>query len=402
MPLLHFMLVGCAQLVGIGTIYFTIAVISPALSRDTGVSLAMVFGLLSSAMLTAGLLGPTLGRQIDRGGARGILIAGSVMGALGLVGLSAAQGVASIGLSLLALQIGSQMALYETIFPALAKVDAAGARRRIATVTLFGGFASTVFWPVTGLLSDWLGWRQALMVLAALELAVCIPIYVVAFAPRRQILEPSSDIRPAEPAAALPPVEPLPRRAALQVGILLAIAIAAMSFVFNAIELTFAALFASLGAAPGTIIAIAAMKGPASVIARAAELIAGERVHPLTKGIAMTAGMALSLVIGAFGAPNPVALWVFAMLLGTTQGLFSIVRGTIPLALFGAGGFGELLGRIGIARQMAIASAPAVTAFVIDHAGADHALGLMAVLSLVALVALAAVARIVARVRAAA
>ncbi|MGL5009660.1 MAG: MFS transporter, partial [Paracoccaceae bacterium] len=167
---------GITQIVGYGTLYYAFGALAQPLTRDVGVTLPFAFGVFSLALFAGGLAAPFAGRAIDRHGARVVMAVGSVGAALALAALSQVQGMWGLVAAVVAVEVVSALVLYDAAFAALAQAaGAAGARRAITLMTLLGGFASTVFWPLTHVLTEALDWRATYLIFAAMHLAICLP-----------------------------------------------------------------------------------------------------------------------------------------------------------------------------------------------------------------------------------
>jgi hypothetical protein len=167
--------------------------------------------------------------------------------------------------------------------------------------------------------------------------------------------------------------------------VLVAAAFATYAFVPSGLSAHLLAIFARSGIDAGTVVWIGAVFGPAQVGARLIEFAFGRNLHPL-----WVARFALSVLLCAFamlallGLSVPVAA-AFALMFGGANGLVTITRGAVPLALFGASGYGRLMGRLAGPFLLVQAAAPLVMAFVVDRASDPAALGLAAAFAAAAL-----------------
>jgi predicted MFS family arabinose efflux permease len=325
------------------------------MAADLGVSRAVVFGAFSASLLIAAVLGPAVGRAIDRRGGRGVLAWSNVVLAVGLVSLAAAPGPLGFVGAWAVLGIGMAMGLYDSAFAALTALYGREARGPITGITLIAGFASTVGWPLTALLNGAVGWREACLVWAAVNLLVVLPLN-----------------RFALPAATLAP-EPH-ASAGGQVGwkpykemILLAFVFAACWFVTGSMAAHLPRLLERAGATPFEAVAASALVGPAQVGARFAEFLLLRRLHPLVS--ARLAAALNPVGVCALALIGPGALSLFVVLYGAGNGLLTIARGTVPLALFGPSGYGERTGLLGAPARAAQALAPLGFGLLLDELG---------------------------------
>jgi MFS family permease len=311
--------------------------------------------------------------------------AGSLLGALGLVGLTYAGNASAYFAVWMVLGVAMAASLYDPAFATLGRIFGARARRPITVLTLAGGFASTVSWPATQALLDALGWRGTYLVYAALLAGVAAPLHWLAL-PRRRA-EP--EMRPAGSAEPAPVVFPAKNRA----FVLLVAAFAAYAFVPSGLSAHLLAIFSRHGIDPGTVVVIGALFGPAQVAARICELALARNVHPLwVVRFALSVLVAGFALLALFGFSLAAAA-AFAILFGAANGLVTIARGTVPLALFGAVGYGRQIGRIAGPSLLMEGVAPLVLAFVAERGSDPLALLLAAGLTLIALACFVALRR---------
>jgi len=344
---------GVTQIIGYGTLYYAYGVVVPRLSADLGISVTMAVGAFSLALLISGLAAPLVGRQIDRRGARMMMAAGSVVAAAALVALAFAQGTLTLGAALIAAEIASTLVLYDAAFAALAQaMGPARARRAITQMTLIGGFASTIFWPATQMLAAQWGWRETYLAFAALHLLVCLPLHLSL--PRAPLDLPAPAPGIAAPAA----FAPLPPAQHSRAMLWLAVGFSVAGLVGSAVAAQWVPALMALGLSEGAAVAAGAVMGPAQVGVRVLDMAFGLRLHPLTTAIISTGLMAAALALLAIAGPGTGAAVAFALLFGLANGLTSITRGTVPLALFGAQGFAARLGTLAGLRMVSGAVAP--------------------------------------------
>jgi MFS family permease len=364
--------IGTTQTLAWGSSYYLPAVLAVPISAGLGVPKSVFFGLFSGSLLLQAALGPAIGKAIDRHGGRGILVLSNLTLAAGLLWLASAQGTIGLAGAWAVLGVGMALGLYDAAFAALTALYGREARGPITGITLIAGFASTVGWPLSALLNDYFGWRGACLGWAALNLFVCLPI--------NRLLVP----RPSMPSysTAPEPVVPPPANG-----------MAVLAFVFGAVGFVSGAMAAHLprllemsGATATAAIAAAALMGPAQVAARLFEFGVLKRLHPLiSTRLALLMHPIGAAVLGAIGAP---AAALFALLHGAGNGLLTISRGTLPLALFGPAGYGLRTGIIAAPARITTAAAPLLFGLLLDVMGTS-ALVVSGGLSLAALASLA-------------
>src|SRR5690606_12484100 len=168
-----------AQLVSWGTIYYAFALFVVPMEAELGWSRTTLNGALSLGLLTAGLCAFSVGSRIDRHGGRWLMSAGSALAVLLLVAWSFVQHVAVFYAIWFGLGVAMALTLYEPVFTVLTRLYPENYRFRITMLTLMGGFASTVFIPLTAWFVEALGWRDALLALAACNLVICLPVHAL-------------------------------------------------------------------------------------------------------------------------------------------------------------------------------------------------------------------------------
>ena len=376
---------GITQIIAWGTIFYSLVLTAPLIMAETGWSLSFIMGGFSLGLLIAGLVAPFVGRSIDRYGGHVVMAAGALVSALGLFGLAHARSPAVYLAVWMVLGAGLGASLYDPAFASLGRIFGAAARRPITFLTLAGGFASTAGWPATHFLIGAVGWRGTYIVYAALMALVCAPLYAFAL-PRSRA---ARDVAVGGPTAA--PATLLPSRG--WAFVLVTAAFTAYAFVPSALSAHLLAIFGRSGIDSATVVMIGALFGPAQVAARLTELAFGRNLHPLLIGrAAVSLLVAAFALLALFGISVPLAA-AFALMFGAANGLVTITRGALPLALFGADGYGRLMGRISGFWLVMQSAAPLVMAFVAERASDATALALAAGFAVAALACFAAIRR---------
>jgi hypothetical protein len=310
---------------------------------------------------------------------------GSLLGALGFVVLVYAERPAVYLAAFMLLGLAIAASLYDAAFATLGRIFGADARPPITALTLAGGLASTASWPATYLLIQSVGWRGTYLVYAALLAFVAAPLHALAL-PRQRATPSSPAGAPAPRAAAVLPSRGWP-------FLMVAAGFAAYAFVPSALSAHLLAIFQRAGLDAATVVAIGTLFGPSQVIARIGELVFARKIHPLAIArLAIGLLLAAFALVALFGVSVPVAA-TFMVMFGMGNGLLTIARGTVPLALFGAVGYGALIGRIAGPCLAMQAVAPLVLALVAERVSDAAALALVATLALLALGCLALLRR---------
>jgi MFS family permease len=349
----------------------------PLIAADHGWSKSFAMGGFSAGLFVGGLVARYVGAMIDRFGGHVVMPFGSLTGAAGLLALVHAEHHLVYIAVWMVLGVAMAASLYDPAFATLGRIFGAAARRPITILTLAGGFASTVSWPATQFLLERSGWRGVYLVYAALLAFVAAPLHAFALPRTRAPPAPPADADVQKPAAILP--------AHGVVFLLVATAFAAYAFVPSALSAHLLAIFERFGLPPATVVAIGMLFGPAQVLARIGELAFARNLHPLwvarfAVGLLVTAFAMLALL--PFSAPIAAT---FAVMFGMANGLITIARGTVPLALFGATGYGRLVGRIAGPFLVMQSVAPLILAYVAERASDALALALVAGFAVIAL-----------------
>jgi predicted MFS family arabinose efflux permease len=370
---------GVTQILSWGALFYPPVLTVPLIATDHGWSRSFAMAGFSVALFVGGLCSRYIGGAIDRLGGHVVMPVGSLLGAIGLVSLVSAPGAASYFVAWVTLGAAMAASLYDPAFATLGRIFGAAARAPITTLTLAGGFASTVSWPATQILLDAIGWRGAYLVYAALLAGLAAPLH--AFALPRQHTGGEIRSTPASQQAAKPAVP-----AHGLAFILVAAGFAAYAFVPSALSAQLLAIFRKFGLDSATVVAIGMLFGPAQVLARLCELSFARRLHPLWIARFAVGLLVVAFILLAVFRFSAVLAAIFAILYGMANGLLTIARGTVPLALFGAAGYGRLMGRIGGPYLVMQSLAPVVLTFVADRVSGAVALAVVAAFAVAALI----------------
>ncbi len=358
-------ILAATQLVSWGTLYYAFTIIARDIERDLGLRPELVFGAFSWSLLVAGLAAAPVGILIDRHGGRLVMAAGSVLCAAGLLLLSRAQGPIGYFAAWTVLGVAMSGTLYDAAFATLNHRFGAGARRAISTLTLFAGFASTVFWPLTLQLTTALGWRDTYLCYAFAHILLCLPLHL--------LLEPASPRKAHGPTRRDDADFSLRQALRHPAFWMLAFAFAANSFIFSALSIHLIPVLQGYGHPVGSVVLMAALIGPMQVVGRLAEMTIARRAHPATIGKVCFAILPAALLALLFFGHRQWAMTVFCVLYGLANGVLTIVRGTVPQVLFGARNYGAISGALAGPSLLAKAAGPlAVAAFI--HHGSSPAL----------------------------
>ncbi len=350
------------------------------IAADTGWPRAWVVGALSLGLLVSGLVSPRVGRFIHHWGGRPILTASALLLACGLLTLAVAPRLPVFVAGWIILGLAMGTGLYDPAFSTLGRLYGDQARSAITQVTLFGGFASTVCWPLSAFLVDHVGWRGACLTYAAIHIAITLPLYFFGL-PR--------ETGPAQQPAAREKTRPVghvrpDQRIAFY---LLAAGFTLASVIMTLIAVHLLALLQARGLALAAAVGLGALVGPSQVGARILEMLVGRRAHPVWSLLACAVLVTVGLSMLA-GAPGIVAAGI--VLCGAGNGLRSIARGTVPLALFGKEGYAILMGRLAMPTLVAQAAAPSIGIWLLSGFGATVTLVVLLAASVVNILLVAA------------
>lgn len=345
---------GLGQMLSWGSAFYLPAILAGAMGESLGIPPSRIFAAFSLALLMMALTGPVAGRLIDRWGGRPLLMATNLWFALGLVLLSQVQTQGQLFAVWLLLGLAMGAGLYEAAFATSVRLYGKAARGSIVGITLFGGFASTLSWPLTTwLLQSW-GWREACLVWAAVQLLVLLPLH--ASLPRAPARASADAVIPPVGLAAAPTTPAAPLRGQWLSLVLLALTFAAIWFIGTSMMSHLPRLLMVSGATATAAVAAAALVGPAQVASRIADYAFLRRAHPLWSArIAVMAYPLAALALAVFGASGS---WAYALAFGLGNGIMTVVIGTLPLAMFGAQGYGQRQGLLMVPARMTQASAP--------------------------------------------
>jgi len=358
---------GTAQTLAWASSYYLPAMLAAPMARDLDVATPTVFAVFSMALIVSALVGPLAGRLIDHHGGRPVLLGTNVLFAAGLATLGGAQGPASLVAAWLLLGLAMGAGLYEAAFAALVRLYGTGSRNAITGITLLAGFASTVGWPLSAWMEVEVGWRGACFVWATLHLVLGLPLN--AMLPRSTAKAPQATeaavAAPAAAAVASPAARPPPPR---YTAALLSLVFTLVWFVSTGMAAHLPTLMQAAGGTLALAVAVGALVGPAQVAGRLFEFGLLRRVSPLTVARAATLGHPIgALLLWFVGAPAAAA---FAILHGLGNGILTIAKGTLPLALFGAGGYGARQGWIALPGRALQGLAPWLFGMALERWGA--------------------------------
>ncbi|WP_284336587.1 MFS transporter [Comamonas sp. NoAH] len=367
-------IIGIAQTIAWASTYYLPAVLAEPIARDFGLRSSDLFGLFSLALIVAALAGPLAGRLIDRFGGKPVLAGTSILFALCLVLMSNATVVWHLVLAWLGIGVGIASGLYEAAFATVVRLYGQQARSSITGITLIAGFASTIGWPLTSYMEATYDWRVACLIWAAMNAVVCLPLY---------------GCLPKEPRVEAPlktkkPTEHKARSRDARVW-LLSFMFAATGFSSVAMAAHLPGLLQAAGISAASAIFVGMLIGPSQVGARLLEFTLLKKLKPLFSAkLAVSMHPIGALLLLLFGAPLAV---IFGVLHGAGNGMLTIVKGALPLDIFGSHGYGQRQGILMAPARISQALAPWLFGLVVTNWGAS-ALFLTAILGVLSLLSL--------------
>lgn len=364
---------GTTQTLAWASSYYLPAILADPIARDIGISSNWIFAAFSGALIISGFLGPRVGRTIDAIGGRKILSASNLVIAAGLVLLGLSYSVPVLALAWVVLGVGMSIGLYDTAFGTLGRIYGSSARRAITGITLLAGFASTIGWPLTACGLETIGWRQTCFAWASAHILIGLPLnfFMLPSVQRSDATLANGQTQPHIPID--------------RTMVLLAIAFACAWAVTGAMAAHLPRILEATGATTVQAIAAGALIGPAQVAARIVEAGLLSRFHPLMSTRLACVTHPLGVVtLYAFGGG---AASAFAVFHGAGNGILTIARGTLPLAMFGPENYAYRLGVLGAPSRISQALSPLAFGFLVDGMG-GRVLLVSSALSLIALGAL--------------
>ena len=359
---------GVTQIIGYGTLYYSFSILAPGIAAEFEIGVEWIYGFMSLALLAGGIIAPSSGALADKHGAARVLSFGSVAAAIALAicGLADNEWLFLGGVILI--ELASAFVLYATAFSLLGQATGSKAQRSITYLTLIAGFASTVFWPLTTALLQAMDWHQIYFVFAGMNLFICLPLHLW--------LTRFARTAAARPVAKIA-IEPVAIADANFIFLLVVVGFSLAGFVSAAILFHVVPMLGTLGLGASGVF-VATLFGPAQVASRLINMVFGQDLPAPMLAVISATMMPMAIVVLAVSAPSVGGAMVFAIMFGLGSGLFSIVSGTLPLALFGKTGYGKRLGWISMGRLCLSAIAPFALSVALSALGPKPSLWMLA------------------------
>lgn len=370
-------LLAFTQIVSWGSLYYAFAIVAPDIQREFGWRTEVVFGAFSWSLLVAGLASTPAGVLIDRFGGRPVMGVGSLVAGAGMIGIGLAHSVAMYFAAWTAVGAGMAMVLYEAAFATINREFLLNARKGISVLTLFGGLASTVFWPLTLKLNSMVGWRDTYLIYGLVHLAMCAPMHALLGAGVGRVRHHAAQTA---------------RNYTLHEAVRdpvfwkLAFAFSANMFIFSALSVHLIPLLQRFGHSAATAVLVSALIGPMQVAGRIGEMTFARHMRPQSVGKLTFAVLPAGLLALLFLGEHQFAVALFCIFYGISNGVLTIVRGTVPQTLFGRENYGAISGALAGPALLAKAAGPlAAAAFVEANPSPAWLLGILFAVSIVSL-----------------
>ncbi|MEK6355296.1 MAG: MFS transporter [Burkholderia cenocepacia] len=344
---------GLTQIIGWGSMFYAYGVLMQPMQDELGLSKPAIVGAYSVALLISGLCSTSAGTIIDRTGGRLLMATGSLLAALMLACLSRVHGVVGLYLAWAGVGVAMSATLYQPAFAVITQAFGSNYRRAITHLTLFGGFASTVFWPLTQALLQHVGWRETWLLYAVANLLVCLPIHAIL--PNR-----STATHEVVAACTEQPTSSLSVVLREPSFYLVTAAVTLNALVFAAMSLHMIPILQAHGISAANAAWVGALVGPMQVLGRVLETTIGKRASTRHVGMAAISLLPLSLILLFASGDWLLVYVVFAALYGISNGIMTIVRGALPAELYGRAAYGAISGAMATPVQFAIAAGPFV------------------------------------------
>lgn len=353
-------ILACTQIISWGSLYYAFSILAPSIQQELGWGPTLVFGAYSWSLLVAGLVATPIGILLDRHGGQMLMGTGSAVCGIGFFVLSISRSPAVYVAAWTILGLAMGLTLYEAAFATINRRFATVGRQAISTLTLFAGFASTIFWPLTQALNTLVGWRDSYLWFGAVQLLVCLPLHLMLGQ------EKSKPANPPHTAGRSHTLAEAVRHPAFWK---LALAFSANIFVFSALSVHLIPLLQGMGHSARVAILISMLIGPMQVAGRILERTIARSTPPQLVGkfcfSALPAALAAILLFGV----HAWAIACFCILYGLSNGVITIVRGTLPQAMFGSENYGAISGAMAGPALLAKASGPIIAAWVLGQDG---------------------------------
>lgn len=344
------------QIMSWGSLYYAFSIVAPAMAASLRLRPELIYGAFSWSLLVAGLAATPAGVVLDRFGGRNVMALGSLVCGAGLVWLSRADNIVSYFGAWTVLGIAMALTLYEAAFATINRKFEHNSRQAISTLTLFAGFASTIFWPLSLWLQNWLGWREMYACFGVAQWLICLPLHLLLGG------DAAAQHAPVRAAQADHTLAEALRHPAFWK---LAMAFSANAFIFSALSVHLIPLLKDFGHTASLAVLMASLIGPMQVAGRICERTLVQHAAPQKVGIFTFSALPAALLALLLFGSQAWAVALFCILYGSSNGILTIVRGTIPQALFGRKNYGAISGAMAGPSLLAKAAGPLAAAAIL-------------------------------------
>lgn len=353
-------MLGVAQICSWGTLYYSFPQLAESMITEFAWSKSEAYGALTVSLLFSAIAVWPLGRAIDKGRGRQVMTAGSLLAGLFFIAGSQLCTLWSFYVVFAGIGFLHAATLYEAAFSVIANhFEAPSAKRHITTLTLWGGFAGTVFIPLIEYLLELHGWRNTMVLLGLANILICATIYSRLPAPLNKSVNNKQGLTKKS-------VKPKNVRWALKQPMFWSL-LFCFSF-FAAAGTTFKfhlyPILIEKGLSGTEVVAIIAVLGPSQVAGRLLLALFSEKIFIVNLGI-LTASV-LPVVFIAF-AFLPASIWIlvpFAVAFGAASGTMTIVKGIAIPELLTKDAYGAINGAMNIPVKLVKAFSPSIAAAV--------------------------------------
>jgi predicted MFS family arabinose efflux permease len=350
---------GIVQICAWGTLFYSFPLVVEAMGAENGWTRPQLYGAATIGLGLAGVAAYPVGAMIDAGHGRAVMTAASLLSGLLLAAWSQVTGLVQFYVVFAALGCLQAAILYEPAFAVIARrLGARGVRRGITALTLWGGFASTVFIPLIQFLIDWFGWRGALLCLGAINALVCGSLCFLFIRPAPGPSQPAPALqRAASGRAAVVSAARLPAFWALL------LALVAYAAAFSTLTFHLYPMLLERGLTAAAVVTVLAVVGPAQVAGRVAIWAVLKEAPIRLVGSAVVAVFPLAALGFAHAPAEILPLAIVAMFYGAANGIMTIVRGLCVPEMVSREAYGAINGALVAPMHVVQALAPLAAAW---------------------------------------
>ena len=340
---------GITQIISWGSGFYIPAVLALPISASLGISTELFFWAFTVSLLVSGLIGPRIGKAIDKLGGRKVLPFGSAAFFLGLILLATASETNQLFVAWFLIGIGGSMGNYDAAFATAVNFFGNKSNQVIAGITVFAGFSSTISWPVTTFLEQTYDWRAAIWFWAVMHIVVALPLHLtIPKSEKKDIPDLTGPIRKLVKNKFR--FDPL--------IVVFAVMFALQAFIVSSVNTTLPFMLSELGADVQLALLASVLLGPFQVLARVLLVALTDKATPITVAAISIAAHPLGVVF--VWILGPAGILPFVMLHGIGVGLNPFIRGSLPLLFFGADRFGQRQGYLMMPSKILGALSPAL------------------------------------------